>query len=211
MIDQIIRKRVHKKNKNFIGVFTGEPGSGKTWACLSIGESVDPNFSIDNVTTPRDDDRSLIGLLNSGTLKRGSVVVMEEAGVDLSARDWQSFGNKAINTVLQTFRWEGIALLMNVPVGAFVDKWARSLWHGYGEMLYVDDATEISVMKYFNVSYSDRFKTIYYKYPHKFKNGRWVQQKSIAIPKPSEEILAEYEPLHKKFKSEIKQDRKSVV
>lgn len=206
MIDEIIKKRVLKLNKNYIFVCTGPPGSGKSWACISIAELVDPNFSIENITTPLDDEKGLIPLLNSEKFKRGDAIVMEEAGVDLSAKEWQSFINKAVNKVLQTFRWEGIALLMNVPVDAFVDKWARVLWQGYGEMVYVNEESGISLMKFFDMSYSGRYQTIFYKYPYKVINGRWVQQRSFAIPKPSDDLLMEYEPLHKRFKKNIRKD-----
>lgn len=206
MIDEIIRKRVLRQNKNYIFVVTGSPGSGKSWACLSIAELVDPNFSIENITTPLDDEKGLIPLLNSEKFKRGDAIVMEEAGVDLSAKEWQSFINKAVNKVIQTFRWEGIALIMNVPVDAFVDKWARVLWQGYGEMVYINEESEISLMKFFDMSYSGRYQTIFYKYPYKVINGRWIQQRSFAIPKPSDELLMEYEPLHKRFKKNIRRD-----
>ena len=120
-----IKSRI-KNNKNFLGFISGPTGSGKSWASLSIGEQLDPKFCIDRVVFSA---RDLMTLINSGTLKRGSVIIFEESGVEFNNKSWASRTNKVINYLLQTFRHKGFILIMNSPYMDFLDSGMRKLFH----------------------------------------------------------------------------------
>ena len=67
-----------RNNKNFLGFLSGPTGSGKSYCCLRIAEEVDPDFTLERVVFNGID---LMNLVNSGKLKKGSVIIFEEAGV----------------------------------------------------------------------------------------------------------------------------------
>jgi len=73
-----IQTRLLKLNKNFLACCVGPPGSGKSFAMMRIAEILDPEFNIDRVVFSSEQFRQL---LNSGTLKPGSFIVWDEAGV----------------------------------------------------------------------------------------------------------------------------------
>jgi ABC-type lipoprotein export system ATPase subunit len=71
----------------------GPTGSGKSWTGLSIAELLDPEFTADRVIFKA---RELMKLIRDGDLKPGSVILWDEAGIDLSNRNWQSVTNRML-------------------------------------------------------------------------------------------------------------------
>ena len=79
---QVLAERGKENSKHsFIASFTGQQGSGKSMAAISIAAILDPNFSVDNIFF---DYRDLIQ--NRRNLKPGTAVIVdeqsEEFGVD---------------------------------------------------------------------------------------------------------------------------------
>src|SRR3989344_3364139 len=120
-----IRQRI-RQQKNFLGFLSGPTGSGKSWSCLRIAEELDPEFNIDRCVFG---GLELMNLINSGKLKRGSVIIFEEMGVEMSNKMWHSVTNQMLNYLMQTFRHLGFILLMNSPYMDFVDSATRKLFH----------------------------------------------------------------------------------
>ena len=68
-----IKQRI-KRNKNFLACITGPTGSGKTYSALRLAERLDSEFDASRIVfTPQE----FIDLLNSGTLKKGSVIYLK--------------------------------------------------------------------------------------------------------------------------------------
>ena len=74
---QEIRKRF-ERNKNWLAVCCGETGSGKSYSALHIAETIDPSFNAKRVVWSV---QEFLALLNTDTLKRGNMIVFDEAGV----------------------------------------------------------------------------------------------------------------------------------
>jgi hypothetical protein len=186
----VIKKRVFRENKNYLGVICGETGSGKSYCAMKIGEMVDPNFSIERVAfTPE----GFMKILNS-RLKKGSVVVFDEAGVGMPAREWRSIANKALGYIFQTFRHLNLAVLFTTPSFDFVDIQARKLFHSYMQTIRIDYSNEIVVMKYMNLQLNPRYGKIYIKYPRiSGRFGKTVTMNRIFIGKPSKDLCRRYE------------------
>ena len=92
-----INVRLHNRNQNWLAIICGEPGSGKSYAALSIAEKIGGNITV--VFSPK----QFMEAVNSGDLKKGDTLIFDEAGVGLAARDWNSKLNKLLGSVLQTF------------------------------------------------------------------------------------------------------------
>ena len=185
-----------KCNKNFLAILTGPTGSGKSWTALSIGELLDDNFNIGRVVFS---GTELMKLINSNELKSGSVVIWDEAGVNLSNRNWQSGINKMMNLLLQTFRHRNIILIFTVPYQDFVDAATRKLFHGEFQTVSINKAKKTCMIKPKLMQYNANMKKMYYHYLIvKGPNGggkirRWN------VPKPSSELIKSYEKKKTRF------------
>jgi len=131
-------------NKNFLVILTGPTGSGKSWSALSMGELIDEDFNISRVVFS---GTELMKLINSDELKSGSVVVWDEAGVNLSNRNWQSGINKMMNLLLQTFRHRNIILIFTVPYQDFIDAATRKLFHADFQTVSINKAKKTCRIK----------------------------------------------------------------
>ena len=81
-----IKRRI-KQNRNLIGIFVGDTGSGKSLSSISLAEQIDPEFSVERIVFTV---QELITLVNSGKLKPGSVVIFDDAGLGVNARLWKN-------------------------------------------------------------------------------------------------------------------------
>lgn len=185
-----IKNRI-KNNKNFICFIGGPTGSGKSWSSLSIAEELDDNFDIDRCVFKGEE---LMQLVNSGKLKSGSVIVFEEAGIDLSNRNWQSLQNKVLNYLFQTFRHKRFILIMNSPYMDFIDKATRKLFHAEFFVETIERDRGQTVIKPQLIQYNSRRDKFYYKYLRcPVANVGLAVVKKWRVDKPSVELIEKYE------------------
>ena len=113
-----------KDYKNVLILFQGEPGMGKSFCAIRLAQCIDPNFSIDNIVfTPKD----FMQLINDGELKKGSIIIFDEAGVGINSSEWYSKQVILFNTVLQTFRQMQLIVLFTVPDIGYIETKSRKL------------------------------------------------------------------------------------
>lgn len=194
-----IKHRI-KQNKNFICIMTGATGSGKSWGALSIAEMLDKKFSIEQVVFKGTD---LMKLINSGKLKRGSVIVWDEAGIDLSNRNWQSTTNKMLNFLIQTFRHKNFILLFTTPYSSFVDKATRKLFHAEIGTISIDYDNRTTKTKPQLIQYNGRLDKFYYKYLRVIGKFGVSPINCWDIPAPSEELIQQYEDKKTRFTMDL--------
>jgi len=115
-----------ENNENVLAVFIGKPGAGKSFAALSLAEILDPDFSIKRVAF---NSTEFINILKDESIPSGSVIVFDEAGVGINAKQFQSTTNKMINYIMQVFRYRNLIVFFTVPHFDFIDKSTRSLFH----------------------------------------------------------------------------------
>ena len=180
-------ERVNKFNKNFLLVITGDTGSGKSYSACYIGMIIDKNFSIENVAfTPKE----FMGLINEGKLKKGSVIVFDEAGVGLSSREYMSYSNRLIHAVAQTFRHKNYVVIFTVPDLSFIDSGVRKLLHGFFETKYINFINDICVLRPYFLEKNQRTGDIFYKY-HTTSSGNKIDE--LECLKPPESFINSYE------------------
>lgn len=193
-----IQDRIFNKNKNFLCIVVGETGSGKSTVAMALAEKLDPNFTINNLVFKVDD---FMNLLTSGKLKRGSVVIWDEAGVGMPSREWWTISNKAINYVLQTFRHLNLIVFFTTPDFSFIDSQSRKLFHAYMETSKIDYKNKVNIMKCFLIQNNPKTGKIYFKYPKVSTNQGVITLDPIKVNLPSEALLQKYEEKKLEFTS----------
>ena len=197
-----IRRRI-QNNKNFLATITGPTGSGKSWTALSIAELTDPTFTAERIIFK---GRELMKLINTGDLKPGSVIVWDEAGIDLSNRNWQSVTNKMLNALLQTFRHKNFILLFTVPFHDFIDVASRKLFHADFETQRINKLEEVVVIKPKLLQYNSNLAKWYRKYLKVKINGAIVKIRKWKVPKPSNGLIKAYEEKKNQYTKQLNQD-----
>jgi ABC-type lipoprotein export system ATPase subunit len=205
-MDYSLVRYIHRRinnNKNFLATITGPTGSGKSWSALSMAELIDPNFSVNNIIFK---GRELMKLINEGELKAGSVIIWDEAGIDLSNRNWQSVTNKMLNALLQTFRHRNFILFFTVPYHDFIDSSSKKLFHADFETQKINKGEQKVIIKPKLLQYNSNLSKWYRKYLKVSLNGSLVKIRRWKVPKPSDELIKEYEIKRKMFTKNLNKD-----
>lgn len=190
-IEDYVRQRVGRQNKNFLCAVTGPTGSGKTYSALRFGEVLDPDFHAGRVVfTPAE----FMTLINSGDLSSGSVVVFDEAGVTLNNREWQSKSNRLINFVAQTFRHRNYIVVFTSPSFDFVDVALRKLFHAVYETVGIDYKRSVCTVKPLFIQVNQRTGKMYYKYlKRRDSENRLIKVTRYGLRLPSRKLRDAYE------------------
>lgn len=205
-----IKQRI-EKNKNFLCTITGPTGSGKSWTAMSIAEMLNEDFSVERIIFKGKD---LLKQINSKEFdnKKGVVFIWDEAGVDLSNRDWQSLANKMLNFLLQTFRHRCFILFFTVPYADFLDVATRKLFHADFETVSINRRKKTVKIKPKLLQYNSNLKKWYRKYLRVIRRGIGITKiKRWSVPKPSDEIIEEYEKKKNLFTSQLNKEIEIVL
>lgn len=202
ILNKWFHNRMIRRNQNVLMAVTGSTGSGKSYLCIRMAElwyrfffkipfdvSVHVCFSIGQV----------MKLLASKKLKRGSIIILEEAGANFGSLDFQNRVSKLFNYVLQSFRSMNLLLIMNLPYLSMLNKSARLLIHARMVTSGIDYQEKKSTSKaYFRqVNQSsgkiyDKFLRIKLTSPQSPK-GKTVVVKKFQYSLPSPELIDVYE------------------
>jgi len=203
-----IQRRLLKHNKNWIGVITGETGSGKSYCGLRVGEQISPRFTINNVVFHSED---FMRLLNSGELEKGDCIVFDEAGVGMPAREWYSISNKLLMYILQTFRHKNLAIIFTTPSLDFIDVQARKLIHTCIETIDINRKHKYCLVKWLDMQYSSRFNKTYYKYRQGRKGNNPGKYYMTRIGMPSLNLIDDYEGKKRNYSRLLGIDAEKVI
>lgn len=197
----ILHSRLWGENKNFIVAVVGEPGAGKSYSAISLAEMIDPNFSVDKITW--DIEEFLKTLDRCG---KGDVLILDEAGVGIPAREWQTLQNKAMSYVMQTFRYKNVGVILTTPSIEYIDRQVRGLVHYVVHVIDRKGNQNMCVVYRRNHDPVRGFlywdKWIFYD-P---KSGRELDPNPIFIGKPSDWLIEVYEERSQQRKEKIRAD-----
>lgn len=199
------RFRINRLNKNLLIAICGQTGSGKSYCALTVAKLICDRFNIRiHVIFTIE---QFMELLQSGKLKRGDVVIWDEAGVGIPSREWYSISNKAINYVLQTFRHLNLCVIFTMPSFDYIDKQTRLLFHVYIETQRIDYETKHVIVKIFESSFNPREGKEYMKY-YWFHGVKYIR---FRIGKPSKDMIKTYEELKMAFSQTLRDNVKKDV
>ncbi|MHA1285863.1 MAG: hypothetical protein ACTSPB_00540 [Candidatus Thorarchaeota archaeon] len=204
------------KNQNFVGMFIGGTGSGKSYSALAVAEDFKrEDFNIEMVVfTPKD----FLDLINSNTIKSTDLVIWDEAGVGVPRREWYAIQNKAISYTLQVFRRDNINLIMTTPNVAFIDKNVMSVMHGIVEMtdpIYVGGKFGYAKYKHIRVRQSDgkimyRFPNLSDEYGRKIHLSQKMGNMKFELI-DNKYLLGQYEKKKLRFTEGLKRDMQKLI
>jgi nucleoside-triphosphatase THEP1 len=208
MLYREVWANVHRKKRNAMICVVGRVGTGKSYVALRIAEQLDPTFTAETirervVTTPE----QFMNLISrtAGKLKKGSVIVVDEASTQMYNRKWQSVNNIAINFIITTFRNKRLICIFTLPYMTFLDAHVRKMFDYYVETQKIDFAKKQTRAKVFELSY-DKMKGSepYKKYLRKKDEyGVYGPIKKNYFGKPSKELADAYEKYADEFKKTI--------
>lgn len=178
--------------------------SGKSWSGLTMMEELDKEYRKENVCF-----RALefMDRLNSGEMKKGVVVIWDESGIDLNAKQWQSLINRVINYILQTFRHENLIVIFTVPYLSFLDSDSRKLLHCILKTKKIDKKTQTTVLQPLLIQVNDETGKAYRKHLRVLTpDGYMSKVTRIRLRKPSEEFRNWYEAQKIEFSKKLRQE-----
>lgn len=208
-LEHWIRIRTIQNNQNFMGVFLGETGGGKSYSAVSLGEGIDPRFNIDNITTGA---KEMVDFLVDKKHPKGTTVVLDEAGVNFSSRRWMKAENKALGELFQTFRWMNVCLLFTLPNFTFLDNQQRKLCHFTFEQPNINREHNICFMKgkyIHHDDFSEKFKTYFpfIRYP----DGKMCKVAKLGFRLASKDLLKNYEIKKYEWNQKLLEKTKKIV
>ena len=121
-----------KTKRNFLMAVVGETGSGKSYLALRLAEKFDRNgdFNADHIVfTPN----NFLDCVNR--LGNNCFLVIDEAGLMFSHREYATMVNRMLGFVLQSFRYKFLNCIFTLPNLGFMDYVGRSLMHCVVRML----------------------------------------------------------------------------
>jgi DNA-binding CsgD family transcriptional regulator len=190
-------------NKNFLGCFIGQTGTGKSYSAISFAKLIDKDFKPDQIFMRASEFMEHVINLKSKYYK-GKVLIWDESGKDLNSKEWASKSNRIINVVLQTFRKYNIIVLFTLPYFSFLDSDARKLVHGTFETETIDLNTKECLIKPFILQVNQQTGKIYQKYLKVNHEGNGISPvERIRIKIPDEETLKFYENKKDNFTNDI--------
>ena len=197
--------RLIKQNKNVISAELGATGSGKSYRDLRKVElwylyHFKKEFPTANICFGLP---NVMQRLATGELQRGEILIVEEAGVNLGSRAWQTNISKMFNYILQSFRSMNIGIFLNLPYLSMLDSQARHLLHYYAESSGIDFDKKLNKCKPFFVQVAQSSGKIYRHYPKVKINNKTRKVKRFVFSMPSQYIVDAYEKKKENYLKEM--------
>lgn len=203
-----IHNRLIKNNKNVLLATTGPTGSSKSYQDLRKAElwykyHFNEEFPIDNCCFSVDE---LIRRIHRGNLRRGEILIFEEAGVNLGSLDFQNKISKMFTYVLQSFRSMNIGIFFNLPYLSMLNKQARLLLHANFVTCGIDKDKKIAMCKPYFHQVNQKTGKIYTRFLRIKVNGRTKKVKVMQFGVPSAKLINKYESKKTMFLADLTED-----
>jgi len=129
----IIQKRVVKKDRDYVAVYDGEEGVGKSVLAMQHALILDPLFNLDNVVFTSD---QFIKKIKDPNTKKGSCIVLDEAFNAANSRAALTEVNRSMIALATEMRQKNLFVLLVLPSFFDLDKYfalwrCRALFHVY--------------------------------------------------------------------------------
>lgn len=189
-------------NQNWLCMITGDTGSGKSWLGLTLAEKIQPGFTCNNVAFS---PQRLIELIE--TLPPQSVILVDEAGPQFSAREFMTKKNRALSHIFQAFRFRQIAVIWTLPDMGMMDISARRLMHTFIQTVGLKKSQGKCVVKWYDVKI-DRWTGKEHRIFPRTTNG---VIKRVEFPRPSKSLTKGYEKMKAEAFQDLMKDTKQVL
>lgn len=190
--------RITGKDRQDLVVFLqGRRGSGKSYSCLWIGKRLgiaiakrkggqwNDYFNLANIATLEDTD-SIMQLLDE--TGKYQVVLIDDAGLAVSNRSWNSPQNRNFNALLQTCRTRRWVLLLTAPLKKQTDNQTRDLCDINGTVYKSFHGEGFNILKITSSEISPTGK----EYNHRLNFGKKKVDFWVTF-KPDDDLTREYD------------------
>jgi len=200
--------RMIKSNKNVLSAVTGPTGSAKSYQDLKRAElwyryHFNEEFPRENICFSVSE---VIRRVSSKKLRKGEILIFEEAGANLGSLDFQNKVCKMFTYVLQSFRSMNIAIFFNLPYLSMLNKQARLLIHVHFMTKDIDQKKKLSKSKGFFRQVNQSNGKVYSKYMWSRVNNKITQVKEFSYSLPSKQLIKTYELKKLNFLSKMTYD-----
>lgn len=199
-----VKKRI-AHNLNFICLFQGATGIGKTWSAISMAQMIDLEFNADQIVF---DFKELMNVINADWFKKKKwkIVIWDEPQTTISNRSWQSLNNKFMNYLLTTFRHQNVILIFCCPYVDFLDSQSMKLLHCIFECVGVDKKTNLSRVRPKIQQYNSYMKKMYQHPLYVIRGKKAIPLRDWFIPKPQVDLIEQYEAKKTAFTSNLNKE-----
>lgn len=139
-VDPIIRKELEKirtrvltKDRDFVAVYDGEEGVGKSVLAQQHAKILDPNFTLDNIVFTAE---TFIQKIKDPETKKGACIILDEAFNSANSRASLTEINRSMVGLATEMRQKNLFVLMVLPSFFDLDRYfalwrCRALFHVY--------------------------------------------------------------------------------
>lgn len=128
-----IKNRVLNKDRDFVAVYDGEEGVGKSVLAQQHAKILDPNFTLDNIVFTSD---AFITKIRDPKTRKGSCIVLDEAFNAANSRSSLTEVNRSMIALATEMRQRNLFVLLVLPSFFDLDRYfalwrCRALFHVY--------------------------------------------------------------------------------
>ncbi len=188
LIIQRFKDRI-EANRNNIVLFVGETGLSKSLSSLRLGELMhkDPFITLDPKVVLREGPNQ----------SKGEVMVYDDIGSTLGARDSSMIINRVISYYVESFRFLNTTLIISAPNIGMIDINLRRLIHLVFEMIQIDYINEKALANLWTY-YIDPVTDIpEKKHPTYWGEDGPMEVVGIGIERPNRKLELRYEEIKK--------------
>lgn len=210
-----MKRQVFKRNNNVVIPIVGPVGSGKSWSCLSICESVDPTFNADRIYYEALPMIRAVRATNpdgSYKLPKGSAIMFEEIQIAGDSRQWWQKTNMALRYLFSTFRFRGLIVMLNLPTLSRLDKAIAELRDGTFETKGIRKEDSTSLLKCKTFRLDPLTGKDYNEYLRSCAPGiRARPVMNWRIKRPSKDLVVEYEKKKADYNLKLQEELERVL
>lgn len=185
-----IKSRYRKGILNCIKII-GLSGTGKSYACMRLGEKISLELHKKNEITINNVVDNLLDLLKfiRNVQHPGEILIIEEAEVLFPARRAMSGDNVDAGKIFDTIRKKRIIVIMNYPINKSLDSHIDALCTLQLETLKIIKSKEICVIKPLRLQTNPGSGKVYFHRLH--KDGHEIHRSYLR--KPTDTLVQMYE------------------
>lgn len=181
-------------NMNVLALYVGGTGSGKSYSALSTALMWDPDFPVENIVFNVKDFMATMA-----NMHKGDVIVFDDAGLGVSAKDWRDQQVRIFGKVVQSFRYKNLITLMTTPDLTFIETTSRKLLNILFQASELQQGLFYPKIPYTPKNYTLRNINTFFAYPRYVYNGVKYKATKIHFPLIPEKIADAYESRKAEF------------
>jgi hypothetical protein len=197
--------RMHNRKQQYNAIFTGQCGTGKSYATLYIGKLLDRStkddsrFSIENVAFSAEE----FTRITNKNHPVGTAVIIDDAAFSAYSKDAMTKEVKNVSKIFISQRHLRRCILLSVPSMDMITKNVLQTIQYYNEMQGINYQAETSYAKTRKIQMNPMTGKIYFRKliffkKHRHKTHNLSMQKTLERPylrfkMPEKELVKEYE------------------